>query len=124
MLILKRAGDYVMTWSELVDENAKKMFGGTAATKSTLVKRGPKDQDDGDPPSKRVKVEGGTTNLDDDVKRSFERGAVAKVSSHCLTKKDRLFKKLRIIIIAHYAHFERVPNRSWPCHSWKKGRSR
>ncbi|KAJ5388592.1 hypothetical protein N7509_011133 [Penicillium cosmopolitanum] len=76
----KRAGDYVMTWSELVDENAKSMFGGTAATKSTLVKRGPKDHDAGNPPSKRVKVEGGTTNLDDDVKRSFERGAVAKLT--------------------------------------------
>lgn len=88
ILGLKRAGDYVMTWSELVDENAKQMFGGTAATKSTLVKRGPKDQDAGNPPSKRVKVEGGTTNLDDDVKRSFERGAVAKVGRLSLSDKE------------------------------------
>jgi hypothetical protein len=120
MLALKRAGDYVMTWSELVDENAKRMFGGTAATKSTLVKRGPKDQagDSGDPPSKRVKLESGTANLDDDVKRSFERGAVAKVSYHFLIKKDRNFKILTMIKLAHYAHSEGVPDRSWPCHSW------
>lgn len=86
-LVLKRAGDYIMTWSDLIDEKAKDMFGGTAATKSTLVKRGPKDRaeqagDAGDPPSKRVKVEGGTADLADEVKKSFERGAVAKVS-HC-----------------------------------------
>lgn len=77
-----------MAWAELVEEKAQKMFGGTAAsTKSTLVKRGPKDQgqqaeDAIDHPSKRIKIEGGTSNLDDDVKRSFERGAVAKVTYH------------------------------------------
>lgn len=86
ILIVQRAGDYILAWAELVEEKAQKMFGGTAAsTKSTLVKRGPKDRaeqtgDTVDPPSKRVKVEGGTSSLDHDVKRSFEKGAVAKVS--------------------------------------------
>jgi ATP-dependent DNA helicase 2 subunit 1 len=59
------------------------MFGGTAATKSTLVKRGPKEQsenaDAGNPPAKRVKVEGNTSNLDDEIKRNFEKGTVSKV---------------------------------------------
>ncbi|KAJ5596964.1 hypothetical protein N7450_003422 [Penicillium hetheringtonii] len=82
----KRAGDYILAWAELVEEKAQKMFAGTAAsTKSTLVKRGPKDRaeqtgDTVDPPSKRVKVEGGTSSLDHDVKRSFEKGAVAKLT--------------------------------------------
>lgn len=59
------------------------MFGGTAATTSTLVKRGPKDRADNAesaavPPAKRPKIEGGS--LDDDVKQNFQKGTVSKVT--------------------------------------------
>ncbi|KAJ5148652.1 hypothetical protein N7448_000230 [Penicillium atrosanguineum] len=80
----KRAGDYVLAWSEELDAQSAKMFGGTAATKSTLVKRGPKEQPetaDADAhPAKRVKTEGGTSELDDEIKRNFEKGTVAKLT--------------------------------------------
>lgn len=67
------------------------MLGGTAATTSTLVKRGPKDLTDnagsaGDPPTKRLKVESGASNLDGEIKRSYEKGTVSKV-------RNALFKK-------------------------------
>jgi hypothetical protein len=39
------------------------MFGGTAATKSTLVKRGAKDENAESHPSKRVKVDGEDIDL-------------------------------------------------------------
>lgn len=57
------------------------MFGGTAATKSTLVKRGPKETAEGagEPPAKRVKAEGGTADLDDEIRRNYEKGTIAKV---------------------------------------------
>jgi len=60
------------------------MFAGTAATKSTLVKRGPNEQSENadnaaPPPSKRMKVEGGISDLDDEIKRNFEKGTVSKV---------------------------------------------
>lgn len=58
------------------------MFGGTAA-KTTLAKRGPKESAEGaeEPPSKRVrfKAENGTADLDSEVRKSYEKGAVAKV---------------------------------------------
>ena len=58
------------------------MFGGTAATKSTLVKRGPKDSADsaGGPSAKRVKTEGGAGGVDEEVKRCYEKGTVSKLT--------------------------------------------
>ncbi|KAJ5089184.1 hypothetical protein N7532_007868 [Penicillium argentinense] len=94
----KRARDYVLAWSDLLNEEAKTAFGGTAATKSTLVKRGPKDRADSagdaaDPPKKRVKTEGDAASLDDEIKRSFEKGTVAKLTmpmlKEFLTSKGR-----------------------------------
>lgn len=57
------------------------MFGGTAATKSTLVKRGSKGDVEGakEPPTKRVKAEGSIADLDDEMRRNFEKGTVSKV---------------------------------------------
>ena len=78
----QRAGDYVLTWSEELDAQSAKMFG----TSSTLVKRGPKEQpetaDADEHPAKRVKTEGGTSDLDDEIKRNFEKGTVAKVRAN------------------------------------------
>ncbi|OQD74410.1 hypothetical protein PENDEC_c011G00747 [Penicillium decumbens] len=81
----KRAGDYVLAWSEELDAQSAKMFAGTAATKSTLVKRGPNEQSENadnaaPPPSKRMKVEGGISDLDDEIKRNFEKGTVSKLT--------------------------------------------
>ncbi|KAJ5688960.1 hypothetical protein N7462_003352 [Penicillium macrosclerotiorum] len=80
----KRAGDYVLAWSEELDTQFNKIFGGTAATKSTLVKRGPKERVDGDkagdPPAKRVKVEDGAGNIDDEVRRFYDKGIVSKLT--------------------------------------------
>ncbi|GLI75139.1 ATP-dependent DNA helicase II subunit 1 [Penicillium ochrochloron] len=78
----KRAGDYVLAWSDQLDAAFDKMFGGTAATTSTLVKRGPKDSADsaGGPPAKRVKTEGGTGGVDEEVKRCYEKGTVSKLT--------------------------------------------
>ncbi|KAJ6155710.1 hypothetical protein N7470_006276 [Penicillium chermesinum] len=75
----KRAGEYVLAWAEELDTQIKKL-GLTAATKTTLVKRGPKESSEtaGSPPSKRVKVESG--NIDSEVKKSFEKGTVAKLT--------------------------------------------
>lgn len=42
LIDFQRAGDYVLAWSDQLDAAFDKMFGGTAATKSTLVKRGPR----------------------------------------------------------------------------------
>lgn len=84
---LQRAGDYVLAWSEELDAQSAKIFGGTAATKSTLVKRGPKEtvEDAGEPPAKRVKAEGGTSDLDDEVRRNYEKGTVSKVGDALLS---------------------------------------
>lgn len=75
----QRAGDYVLAWSDQLDAAFDKMFGGTAATTSTLVKRGPKDSAGG-PPAKRVKTEGGTGGVDEEVKRCYEKGTVSKLT--------------------------------------------
>jgi ATP-dependent DNA helicase 2 subunit 1 len=55
------------------------MFGGRATT-STLVKRGAKAEPTEDHPSKRVKVEGDTSGVEDEVKKCYEKGTVSKVS--------------------------------------------
>lgn len=79
---LQRAGDYVLAWSEELDAQSAKLFGGPAATKSNLAKRGPKGTAEGagEPPTKRVKAEGATSDLDDEIRRSYEKGTIAKVS--------------------------------------------
>lgn len=82
MLIqFQRAGGYVLDWSEILDAHNAKLFGG-GSSKSTLVKRGPRDSDGADAqPSKKVKVEQGTsTNGKSDVEIAMEKGTLAKVS--------------------------------------------
>lgn len=84
LIDFQRAGDYVLAWSEELDAQSAKLFGGTAATKSTLVKRGPKASAEGagEPPAKRVKAEGGVSDLDDEIRRNYEKGTIAKVGLH------------------------------------------
>lgn len=59
------------------------MFGGSPG-QSTLVKRGPRDSVDDEgssnQPSKRVKVEAGSSDIDGDIKKSMEKGTLSKVS--------------------------------------------
>lgn len=94
------------------------MFGGTAATKSTLVKRGPKEHPErtgnaGDPPAKRVKVEGGASDLDEEIKRNFEKGTVSKVRIHSLIASLCYVTNLRFLVTAYDAYFEGVLDISW-----------
>jgi hypothetical protein len=57
------------------------MFGGTAATKATLVKRSVKEENTESHPSKRVKVEAeGGNDLESDIKKAYDKGGVSKVS--------------------------------------------
>jgi hypothetical protein len=76
----QRAGEYVQEWAEKVKTHVAETSGGTAAT-SMLVKRGPKSNDADGPPSKRPKVELGSSGVEEEVKKSFDKGAVAKVST-------------------------------------------
>ncbi|CAL5871949.1 uncharacterized protein PFLUO_LOCUS6206 [Penicillium psychrofluorescens] len=78
--IHKRAGDYVLAWSEELDKQYSTMFGGAGTT--TLVKRGAKEPagDADGPPAKKAKIEGGTSGIDDEVRRSYEKGAVSKLT--------------------------------------------
>ena len=72
----------MLAWSDELNAQAEKLCDGTAATTSTLVKRGPKHRadtadEDSKPPTKRPKTEGG--NLEDEVKQSFQKGTISKV---------------------------------------------
>ncbi|OOQ89113.1 ATP-dependent DNA helicase II subunit 1 [Penicillium brasilianum] len=82
LIDIQRAGDYVLAWSDQLDAAFETIFGGTAATKSTLVKRGPKDSADsaGGPAPKRVKTEGGAGGVDEEVNRCYEKGTVSKLT--------------------------------------------
>jgi len=75
----QRAGDYVLAWSEELDKQYSKTFGGPET--ATLVKRGAKEPTGGaeGPPAKKMKVEGGTSDIDDEVRRRYEKGEVSKV---------------------------------------------
>jgi ATP-dependent DNA helicase 2 subunit 1 len=80
---LQRAGEYVLQWATELDAQNEKIFGGTAATKTTLVKRGPKShaEDESGPPTKKTKVEVGASDMDDEIKRNWEKGTLPKVST-------------------------------------------
>jgi ATP-dependent DNA helicase 2 subunit 1 len=82
LIDIQRAGDYVLAWSDQLDAAFDTIFGGTAATKSTLVKRGPKDSADseGGPAAKRMKTEGGAGGVDEEVKRCYDKGTVSKLT--------------------------------------------
>lgn len=58
------------------------MFGGTAATKTNLVKRGSKShaEEDSGPPTKKIKVEAGASDHDGEIRRNWEKGTLSKVS--------------------------------------------
>lgn len=73
----QRASDYVDEWATQVNAYLQRTSGG--GTKSTLVKRGAKSESADDPPSKRPKIEFGSSGVEEEVKRSFAKGAVSKV---------------------------------------------
>lgn len=81
----KRAGDYVMAWSEQLDKQAATIKASMAPTgpKSTLAKRGVKEQrdsadDDSGNVAKKPKVEEGGSV--EDLRRHFEKGTLAKLT--------------------------------------------
>lgn len=76
----QRAGDYILEWSKELKSQASEMFGGKPAATSTLVKRGAKTEAVDDNPSKRMKLEDGASSVEDEVKRFYEKGSIAKVS--------------------------------------------
>lgn len=122
----QRAGDYVLAWSEELDAQAAKLFGGTAATKSTLVKRGPKERGaEGaeEPPTKRVKAEGSISDLDDEIRRNYEKGTIAKVGPS-LFQRSPIIRFTNKPQTAYGAHTEGFPRSSWPHSGRKEGRSR
>lgn len=106
------------------------MFGGTAATKSTLVKRGPKEQSEnvngGEPPAKRVKTEGGASDLDDEIRRNFEKGTVAKASLRLSLFSNDVTLSYYVTNggsdTAYNACVERVLGFPWSSCGWKEGR--
>ncbi|KAJ5562632.1 DNA helicase ATP-dependent Ku type [Penicillium sp. DV-2018c] len=77
--IHKRAGDYILKWADDLKLQASDMFGGRD-TSSTLVKRGAKTEPAESHPSKRMKVEGGASGIEDEVKKCYEKGAVSKLT--------------------------------------------
>ncbi|CAI7589637.1 unnamed protein product [Penicillium bialowiezense] len=76
--IHKRASEYVDEWAARVNTHIQQTSGG--APKSTLVKRGAKPEGAGDPPAKRPKIEFGSSGVEEEVKRSFTKGAVSKLT--------------------------------------------
>ncbi|KAJ5716473.1 hypothetical protein N7493_008384 [Penicillium malachiteum] len=76
----KRAGEYVLKWSAELDAHSEKLFGGSAAPSSTLVKRGPRASTDSDQPAKRVKVEIGASDVDGEIKKNMEKGTLSKLT--------------------------------------------
>ena len=132
----QRAGDYVLAWSEELNTQSNKLFGGTAATKSTLVKRGAKGRAEnaesaGDPPAKRVKVEAGAADMDDEIRRNYEKGTLAKVilSNLILSSLTLQYQWLTITKFTAYgAYTERFPQCAWPLSSreedWSRRQSR
>ncbi|CAG8112799.1 unnamed protein product [Penicillium salamii] len=75
--LLQRAGEYVDEWAQKVNAHIPSISSG--ATKSTLVKRGAKSEGSDDPPPKRPKIESGS-GVEEEVKRSFAKGAVSKLT--------------------------------------------
>ncbi|KAA8641818.1 putative DSB repair complex subunit Ku70 [Aspergillus tanneri] len=79
----KRAGEYVLSWADELE----KQYAESAPTgpKSTLVKRGVKDRaaetGDGDRhASKKIKVEGGPYNVEDEVRLHYQKGTLSKLT--------------------------------------------
>lgn len=81
----KRAGDYVMEWSDQLNKQAETIAATATATgpKSTLAKRGAKDRtaedDSGNAnAAKKPKVEEGSS--ENDLRKHFEKGTLAKLT--------------------------------------------
>ncbi|KAL4884101.1 SPOC like C-terminal domain-containing protein [Aspergillus karnatakaensis] len=76
----KRAGDYVLSWSDELDKAYEKIAADGA--KTTLAKRPAKDKQAADkaPPSKKVKTEGGSSTIQDDVQKNYQKGTLSKLT--------------------------------------------
>ncbi|KAL4870387.1 hypothetical protein BDV12DRAFT_166268 [Aspergillus spectabilis] len=77
----KRAGDYVLSWSDELDKQYKKIADNAA--KTTLAKRPAKAKDAADkagPPSKKAKTEGGSSGTQDDVRKHHQKGTLSKLT--------------------------------------------
>ncbi|KAJ5146038.1 DNA helicase ATP-dependent Ku type [Penicillium bovifimosum] len=77
--IHKRSGDYILKWADELKLQANNMFGGRDTT-STLVKRGAKAEPAAAHPSKRAKVEGGTSVVEAEMRRFYEQGTISKLT--------------------------------------------
>ncbi|OJJ48249.1 hypothetical protein ASPZODRAFT_14397 [Penicilliopsis zonata CBS 506.65] len=77
----KRAGDYVLAWSDELDKQYEKLSAGVTKT-STLVKRPAGDRsgkEEGTRPAKKVKAET-PANIDEEVQKSFDKGMVSRLT--------------------------------------------
>lgn len=94
-----------MEWAQKIKAHAKQMPGGTGATTSTLVKRGAKSEGADEHPPKRPKLEPGSSGVEEEVKRSFNKGAVAKVRIKII-QRCGFFRDLTLIL---------TYSSRWPC---------
>ncbi|PYH38260.1 putative DSB repair complex subunit Ku70 [Aspergillus neoniger CBS 115656] len=79
----KRAGDYVLSWAEELEKQHAKTSTAAPHPTSTLVKRGSKDrasETEDSKPSKKIKVEEGSGNLEEEVRRHHEKGTLSKLT--------------------------------------------
>ncbi|OJJ41529.1 hypothetical protein ASPWEDRAFT_23609 [Aspergillus wentii DTO 134E9] len=75
----KRAGDYVLSWSEELDAQSAKID--AKGPQTTLVKRGAKDQtQDAGHQTKKVKVENNPSAAGDEVRKHYEKGNLSKLT--------------------------------------------
>ncbi|EYE93061.1 putative DSB repair complex subunit Ku70 [Aspergillus ruber CBS 135680] len=70
----KRAGEYIEEWEKEYAELAAAF-----PNKTTLVKRGAKGQEDGHA-TKKAKVDAGPKGSEDEVRKHYEKGAIAKLT--------------------------------------------
>ncbi|KAL2813315.1 SPOC like C-terminal domain-containing protein [Aspergillus cavernicola] len=80
--IHKRAGDYVLSWAEELDKQYE-MISASSGPKSTLAKRPAKDKDAADkagPPSKKIKAEANSGDLQEEVQKHYQKGTLSKLT--------------------------------------------
>ncbi|OKL57425.1 ATP-dependent DNA helicase II subunit 1 [Talaromyces atroroseus] len=78
----KRAGDYVLQWGDVLEEEYQKMFSGQPKT-STLAKRGKASIESAQEgkPAKKVKTESGNAqNASDEVSSHYHSGTLSKLT--------------------------------------------
>lgn len=123
----QRAGDYVLSWAEELDSQYDKISAAGTPKTSTLVKRGAKDRDaeetaGGRGPAKRMKTEG--NGLEDEIRLSFEKGAVSRVSAFFFQSIECIGRVLTVCvaITAYDAGAEKISHKPRPVRGRQKGR--